>query len=100
MTTTTTGTTELYWACDTCRLPVHGRGGHICLRDGEWFIVHRGCDPDPGNEGHWFPVERAATAMDLLGQTARLHRWGLLAGTNYDTFIHRVLRTSGWEGRP
>lgn len=23
-----------------------------------------------------------------------------LAGTNYDTFIHQILRNSGWEGRP
>jgi hypothetical protein len=96
----TTATDTLFWACDTCQLPVHGRGGHICCRDREWFVVHRDCDPNPSDEGHWFPVFRATTAMGLLEQTARLHRWGLLTDTNWDTFIHRVLRNNNWEGRP
>jgi hypothetical protein len=100
MITTTTTTELLYLQCGACQLPVHGRGGYICRRDGLWCIFHCACDPDPDNPGYWVPRPVPVTAMDLLGLAAFLHRWGLLDGTDWDTFIFQVLRASGWKGRP
>jgi len=49
-----------------------------------WSARHDSCNPDPGNEGYWFAVERCDTAEKMLHWCGHLGRKPWVAHTDWN----------------